>query len=92
MFRDWAWIDEPAEARERELIGMLIRAKSRLTVVELGAGKAIPTVRIRPSALRPGRRNILGCQTFRAPSLSPGARRVAYNELLNAGLPSPSVS
>jgi NAD-dependent SIR2 family protein deacetylase len=50
MFGDWAWIGEPAEAQEHELAGwlhMLIRAKSRLTVVELGAGKAIPTVRIR---------------------------------------------
>jgi hypothetical protein len=39
MFGDWAWIDQPAEAQEHELAGwlrMLIRTKSRLTVVEPG--------------------------------------------------------
>ena len=65
MFGDWAWIGEPAGARERELAGwlrMLIGTKSRLTVVELGAGKAIPTVRNRAertaaSAAASGRRS-----------------------------------
>jgi NAD-dependent SIR2 family protein deacetylase len=64
MFGDWAWIDQPAEAQEHELVGwlrMLIRAKSRLTVVELGAGKAIPTARVRAertaSAAVSGRRS-----------------------------------
>jgi hypothetical protein len=37
----------------------LIRAKSRLTVVELGAGKAIPTVRIRAERIAaPSRRRV----------------------------------
>jgi hypothetical protein len=39
MFGGWAWIDQPAEAQEHELAGwlrMLIRTKSRLTVVEPG--------------------------------------------------------
>jgi NAD-dependent SIR2 family protein deacetylase len=50
MFGDWAWIGGPAEAQERELAGwlrMLASTQSRLAVVELGAGKAIPTVRMR---------------------------------------------
>jgi hypothetical protein len=56
---------KPAEAQKRELAGwlrMLVRTKSRLTVVELGAGKAIPTVRNRAertaaSAAASGRRS-----------------------------------
>jgi NAD-dependent SIR2 family protein deacetylase len=50
MFGDWTWIGEPAEAQGRELDGWLhtlARTRARLVVVELGAGKAIPTVRIR---------------------------------------------
>jgi hypothetical protein len=45
-----AWISGPTDAQEHELDGwlpMLARTQSRLAVVELGAGKAIPTVRIR---------------------------------------------
>ena len=50
MFGDWAWMGKPADVQERELDGWLrklARAKGRLAVVELGAGKAIPTVRMR---------------------------------------------
>jgi NAD-dependent SIR2 family protein deacetylase len=50
MFGDWFWVGDPADAQERELAGWLrmrTRARGRLVVVELGAGKAIPTVRMR---------------------------------------------
>jgi NAD-dependent SIR2 family protein deacetylase len=51
MFGDGAWISNPSDAQEHELAGwlrMLARAHGHLVVVvELGAGKAIPTVRIR---------------------------------------------
>jgi NAD-dependent SIR2 family protein deacetylase len=50
MFGDWAWMGKPADAQEHELDGWLrklARAKGSLAVVELGAGRAIPTVRIR---------------------------------------------
>lgn len=50
MFGDWSWIGRPTQAQERELDGWLRslkRAQSRLVIIELGAGKAIPTVRIR---------------------------------------------
>ena len=48
MFGDWTWIAARTEAQTRDLDGWLTRlvgAKARLAVVELGAGKAIPTVR-----------------------------------------------
>lgn len=50
MFGDWTWIGGRYEPQERDLngwLGGLVQAKARLAVVELGAGKAIPTVRWR---------------------------------------------
>lgn len=50
MFGDWTWIGGRYEPQERDLngwLGGLVQAQARLAVVELGAGKAIPTVRWR---------------------------------------------
>jgi len=44
MFGDWAWIDEPYE-KQRVRFEDWITSTSRPVVVELGAGKAVPTVR-----------------------------------------------
>ena len=44
MFGDWAWVDVPYE-RQREQLEKWISAVSKLVVVELGAGRALPTVR-----------------------------------------------
>lgn len=44
MFRDWHWVARYAEAQERALAAWLASVE-RLTVVELGAGRALPTVR-----------------------------------------------
>lgn len=50
MFGDWSWIEERTNSQERELaewLHELAPADSRLVVVEVGAGRAIPTVRMR---------------------------------------------
>jgi NAD-dependent SIR2 family protein deacetylase len=63
MFGDWTWMGKPADAQEQELdswLRRLARANGRLAVVELGAGKAIPTVRLtaqRIAAAAGGRRS-----------------------------------
>ncbi|CAN7770425.1 Sir2 family transcriptional regulator [Caballeronia sp. LjRoot34] len=44
MFGDWAWIDVPYE-KQRERLEAWIATVQRLVVVELGAGKTLPTVR-----------------------------------------------
>jgi NAD-dependent SIR2 family protein deacetylase len=44
MFGDWNWIDARAENQERNLDAWL-RDVERLVVVEMGAGRALPTVR-----------------------------------------------
>jgi NAD-dependent SIR2 family protein deacetylase len=44
MFGDWAWVDVPYE-KQRVRIVDWISSVSNLVVVELGAGKALPTVR-----------------------------------------------
>ncbi|WP_120347655.1 Sir2 family NAD-dependent protein deacetylase [Paraburkholderia fungorum] len=44
MFGDWAWIDVPYE-KQRERLEAWIATVPRLVVVELGAGKTLPTVR-----------------------------------------------
>ncbi len=44
MFGDYGWVDVPYE-QQRERLDAWISAVSNLVVVELGAGKALPTVR-----------------------------------------------
>jgi NAD-dependent SIR2 family protein deacetylase len=44
MFGDWAWVDKYSKRQLDRLTGWL-RSPQRLVVVELGAGKALPTVR-----------------------------------------------
>jgi NAD-dependent SIR2 family protein deacetylase len=44
MFGDWAWIDGPYE-KQRERLAAWMSSVSNPVVVELGAGKALPTVR-----------------------------------------------
>ncbi len=47
MFNDWHWISERTAAQETRLEAWLDRARgSRLVIVELGAGSAVPTVRM----------------------------------------------
>jgi NAD-dependent SIR2 family protein deacetylase len=44
MFGDWAWVDVPYE-KQRQRLAAWISTVPKLVVVELGAGKALPTVR-----------------------------------------------
>jgi NAD-dependent SIR2 family protein deacetylase len=44
MFGDWNWVDRYAERQASSLVAWL-RAVERLTVIEVGAGRALPTVR-----------------------------------------------
>ncbi|CAD6543249.1 SIR2 family NAD-dependent protein deacylase [Paraburkholderia metrosideri] len=44
MFGDWGWVDVPYE-EQRERLEAWISTASKLVVVELGAGRALPTVR-----------------------------------------------
>lgn len=44
MFGDWGWVDVPYE-KQRERLMAWISSVPKLVVVELGAGKALPTVR-----------------------------------------------
>lgn len=47
MFCDWAWAGNPYEKKEEELKRWLKTLDlSRLAVIEVGAGTAIPSVRI----------------------------------------------
>lgn len=44
MFGDWAWVDVPYE-QQRQRLAAWIATVPKIVVVELGAGKALPTVR-----------------------------------------------
>jgi NAD-dependent SIR2 family protein deacetylase len=44
MFGDWAWVEKYSE-RQLSRLDAWLQAPQRLVVVELGAGKALPTVR-----------------------------------------------
>ena len=44
MFGDWSWVDVPYE-KQAERLATWISSVSKPVVVELGAGKALPTVR-----------------------------------------------
>ena len=47
MFNDWHWIPHRSSAQERCLSGWLQETKdARLVIIELGAGSAVPTVRM----------------------------------------------
>ena len=47
MFNDWHWVPHRSSAQERRLEAWIDEAKnSRLVIIELGAGSAVPTVRI----------------------------------------------
>jgi len=47
MFNDWHWIPHRSSAQERRLEAWLDEVKdSRLVIIELGAGSAVPTVRM----------------------------------------------
>jgi NAD-dependent SIR2 family protein deacetylase len=47
MFNDWHWIPHRSSAQERRLEAWIDKAKnSRMVIVELGAGSAVPTVRM----------------------------------------------
>src|SRR5262249_1183626 len=49
MFGDWSWLSHRTDAQEvrfNRWLSDLANARARLTVVELGAGSAVPTVRL----------------------------------------------
>lgn len=46
MFGDWHWVAQRTAAQEERLRGWVERAAGGLTVVEIGAGTAVPTVRL----------------------------------------------
>jgi NAD-dependent SIR2 family protein deacetylase len=45
MFGDWSWVADPADAQERRFDAFAARA-SRPVVIEIGAGTAIPSLRL----------------------------------------------
>ena len=46
MFGDWGWDGQRTEEQEERLDAFLATARTPLVVVELGAGQAVPTVRL----------------------------------------------
>ena len=47
MFGDWAWVPDRSSAQERRFESWLERAgPAGLVIVEIGAGSAVPTVRM----------------------------------------------
>ena len=46
MFGDWSWVDRRAAGQREAFEEFLQKLKGPLTIVELGAGTAVPTVRI----------------------------------------------
>jgi hypothetical protein len=49
MFGDWHWQHTRSEAQEREMeswLGEVLEQDGRIAVIEIGAGRAIPTVRL----------------------------------------------
>lgn len=56
MFGDWHWVSERTSIQEERFRGWLDEVDGELTVVELGAGTAVPTVRLTSEHLarRPG--------------------------------------
>jgi NAD-dependent SIR2 family protein deacetylase len=44
MFGDWGWVDRPF-AEQQDRLGAWLASVTKLVVVELGAGRALPTVR-----------------------------------------------
>ena len=52
MFGDWGWIDDRTNEQELRLENWLKGLnKSRLVIVELGAGRAVPTVRYKSESI-----------------------------------------
>ncbi len=54
MFGDWAWIADRTDQQSRRLrdwLKQLNRERRRLAVVEVGAGQAVPTVRMKSEAV-----------------------------------------
>lgn len=73
MFGDWLWISSRTARQETRFRTWLDEVDGRLAVVELGAGTAVPTVRLTSEHLvrRPGARLIR--INPREPSVPPGA-------------------
>jgi hypothetical protein len=47
MFNDWHWVPHRSSAQERRFEAWLDEARdSRMVIIELGAGSAVPTVRM----------------------------------------------
>jgi len=46
MFGDWSWVDRRAKEQEERFLDFLERAKGSLAIIEIGAGTAVPTVRM----------------------------------------------
>ncbi len=46
MFGDWAWVDRRSRIQEEYFESFLNRAYKNLTIIEFGAGTAVPTVRL----------------------------------------------
>jgi hypothetical protein len=49
MFGDWSWLDERTRAQHERFklwVEGVEKSRARLVVVELGAGTAVPTVRL----------------------------------------------
>lgn len=73
MFGDWLWISDRTARQEARFRTWLDEVDGRLAVVELGAGTAVPTVRLTSEHLvrRPGARLIR--INPREPNVPPGA-------------------
>jgi len=46
MFGDWKWIEKREEKQRSRFLDFIERAKDSLVILEFGAGKAVPTVRM----------------------------------------------
>jgi len=54
MFGDWSWLSSRSREQSIRLmkwLGQLQKERKRLAIIELGAGKAVPTVRLRSEQL-----------------------------------------
>lgn len=46
MFGDWSWVDERAREQKEYFDSFLNKAYNNLVIIEIGAGTAVPTVRV----------------------------------------------
>ena len=82
MFNDWHWLPHRTSDQERRFVGWLrVVAGARLVIVEIGAGSAVPTVRMASERLAAGGRATLIRINPREPEVPPGHIGLAFGAL-----------